>query len=61
MNSFSAQFNFQVFIIDCIACFKNNDFCFCYIEWNFISIKPKKLSRVFIANLVNDTFVVLDV
>ena len=53
MNSFSAELYFEICIIFFIACFKKNNFCFCYIDCNFISIKPKgKFSKVFIRVLL---------
>ena len=62
INSFSTELNFEVQIIVFIACFKKNNFCFCYIECNFISIKPKgKLSKFFVQSSVNGTHAVLDV
>ena len=62
MNYFSAELYFEICIIVFIACFKKNNFCFCYIECNFISMKPKgKFSKVFIQSFVNGTYTVLDV
>ena len=62
MHEFSAELNFEVCIIVFVACFKKNNFYFCYIECNFISIKPKvKFSKVFIKSFVNGTYAVLDV
>ena len=60
-ESFSAELNFQVCITVLIACFKKNNFCFCQIECNFISIKLKrKFSKVFIDTSVNGTYAVQD-
>ena len=62
MNSFSAELNFQACTIFSIACFKRNNFCFCYTEWNLISIKPKdESSKIFILSFANGTYAVLDV
>ena len=63
ITSFSAELNFEVCIIVFIAGFKTNNFCFCYIECNFISIiKPKgKFSEVFIQSSVNGMYAVQDV
>ena len=62
MDSFSAKLYFDICILVFVACFKKNNFCFCYIECNFISIKPKgKFSKVFIQSSVNGMHAVLDV
>ena len=59
-KSFFTELNCQVCIIVFIVCFKRNNFCFCYIECNFIRIKPKrKFSKVFIQSFVNSTYAVL--
>ena len=48
MNSFSAELYFEICIVF-IARFKKNNFCLCYIECNFICIRPKgKFSKAFI-------------
>ena len=58
MNPLSADLNFKVCIIVFIARFKKNNFCFCYIECNFINIKPKrKFPKVFIQTFVNSIFI----
>ena len=62
MNSFSAELYSETCIIVFIACFKNNNFSFCYIKCNFIRIKPKgKSSKVFLQSFVDGTHAVLDV